>query len=303
DGAFGNDGKFHERGAQILQQTDCQQTDGAGHVFIAMTYQGLPASGDATGCVARANTGVARRVCPPGSLRTIYYGLLGPQAQAITYRDAKDTIVRRPVSRPDGAYLVVLPADPKRRNIGYFSPGVTPATGLRSVEYRDGSVCRIINPQRLGGARHCPLKGFVASNLSPISRTDLATEIGVRVGTRREYPGPKVRPRKGAPPIPAQRRVTITFRARVAANARSFYTINTRMQHARRSCAYGTSGPIAQDVTAGTVISQTHYVPYRCRGILKINVGYTQQRRPGPLPFDIRDVGNAKVGRTSVKLP
>jgi len=176
DGAFGNDGKFHERGAQILQQTDCQQTDGAGHVFIAMTYQGLPASGDATGCIARANTRLPRPVCPPGSLRTIYYGLLGPQAKALTYRDANDTIVRQRVSRPEGAYLVVLPTDPKRRNIGYYSPGVTPATGLRSVEYRDGSVCRIINAQRLGGARHCPLKGFIAPNVSPISSGDLATK-------------------------------------------------------------------------------------------------------------------------------
>lgn len=303
DGAFGNDGKFHERGPQILQQTDCQQTDGAGHVFIAMSYQGLPASGDATGCVARASSRIRRPVCPPGSLRTIYYGLLGPQAKAITYRDANDTVVRRPVRAPDGAYLVVLPTDLDRRNIGYYSAGVTPATGLRSVEYRDGSICRIINPRRLGGARRCPLKGFVAPSLSPVSSADLAATIGVRVGTRREYPGPKVRPRNGAPPIPAQRRVTITFRARVAASARSFYTISTRMQRARRGCAYGTSGPIAKDVTAGSVISQTLYVAYRCRGTMKIEVGYTQQRRPGRMPFDVGGFGNAKVGRATVKLP
>jgi hypothetical protein len=136
-----------------------------------------------------------------------------------------------------------------------------------------------------------------------VSSAELATKIAVAVGTGREYPGPKVRLRKGAPPIPAQRCVTITFRARVAVNARSFYTINTHMQHARRSCTYGASGPIAQDETAGTPISQTLYVPYRCRGTLKINVGYTQQRRPAPMPFDVGGFRNAKVGRATVKLP
>lgn len=302
DGAFGNDGKFHERGAEIIQQTDCQQTDGAGRVSIAMSYLGLPSSGDATGCAARASSHVPRPVCPPGSLRTIYYGLLGPQAKAVTYVDTSGTIVRRPVSRPDGAYLVVLRTNPKRRNF-YFSPGVTPATGLRSVEYRDGSVCRIGNPQRLGGARPCPLKGFVEPTLPRISAADLATRIRVEIGTRREYPGPSVKRPKGAPPIPAQRRITVTFRARLAANARSFYTITTRMQRASKGCTYGSFGPIAKDVTAGSVLSHTLYVPYRCRGTLKINVGYTQQRRPGPMPFDIGGLGNAKVGRATATLP
>jgi hypothetical protein len=301
DGASGNDGKFHERGAEIIQQTDCQQTDGAGNVFIAMTYMGLPASGDATGCAPRSSSRDSRPVCPPGSLRTIYYGLLGPEGKAVTYISRGGSFIRRRVNGPDGAYLVVLRTDPKRRNF-YYSPGVTPASGLRSVEYRDGSVCHIVNPQRLGGARRCPLKGFVAPTLPPISRSDLATTIRVRVGTRAEYPGPKVKLPAGARPIPAQRRITLTFRARVAADAHSFYTVSTRMQRASKGCTYGGFGPIAKDVTAGTVLTHTLYVLYRCRGTLKINVGYTQQTRPGPMPFDIGGFGNAKVGRATARL-
>jgi hypothetical protein len=301
DGAFGNDGQFHERGAEILQQTDCQQTDGAGHVFIAMSYHGVPASGDVTGCAARSSSRDVLPVCPPGSLRTIHYGLLGPQASAVTYVSASGAIIRRRVSGPDGAYLVVQRTDPGRRNF-YFTAGVTPATGLRSVEYRDRSVCHIVSPQRLGGARPCPLKGFVAPTLPRISSGDLATKVGVHIGTRREYPGPKVKLPRGAPVIPAQRRITITFRARLAANARSFYTISTRMQHVSEGCPYGTFGPIAKDVTTGSVISHILYVPYHCRGALKINVGYTQQRRPGPMPFDIGGLGNAKVGRVTATL-
>ena len=302
DGAFDDDGKFHERGAEIIQQTDCQQTDGAGRVFIAMSYHGLPASGAATGCAARSSRRDTRPLCAPGSLRTVYYGLLGPQATAITYADRSGTIIRSSVRAPDGAYLVVLPIDPKRRNL-YFSPAVTPGTGLRTIEYRDGSVCRIVSPRRLGGARNCPLKGFVAPTLPRISRGDVAAKVRVAVGTRREYPGPKITPPKGMPAIPAQRRVTLTFRARLAADARSYYTVSTRMQRAARDCMYGSFGPIAKDVKAGSVLSHTLYVPYRCRGTMKINVGYTQQRRPGPMPFDIGGFGNAKVGRVTVALP
>jgi hypothetical protein len=303
DGAFGNDGKFHERGPQIQPQPDCQQTDTAGRLFIAVTYVGLPDSADATGCAPRANQTALRPVCPPGSLRTVYYGLLGPQGKAVTYRAADATVVRQPVSAPEGAYLVVQRTDPNRRNIGYFTPGVTPATGLRSVQYRDGSVCRIGNPRRLGGARACPLKGFVTPKLPAVSRADLATTIRVHVGTRPERPGPKVKPPKGAPPIPAQRRITVVFRARRAADARSFYTVTTRIEHRSEGCTYGTLGPIAKDVTAGTVLTHTIYVPYRCRGIMRINVGYTRQRRPGQMPFDIGGFGNAQVGRAVVTLP
>jgi hypothetical protein len=303
DGAFNDDGKFHERGAEIIQQTDCQQTDGAGNVFIAMSYIGLPDSGDATGCLPRAYKDVPRPVCPAGSLRNVFYGLLGPEAMAVTYVDATGRIVRRPVSRPGGAYLVVLSTDPKRRNVGYFSPGVSPGTGLRTVEYRDGTTCRIVSARRIGGARHCPLKGFVAPKITPVSRAELASTIHIRVGTRPEHPGPKVNRQKGAPPIPAQRRVTVTFRARRAADTRSFYTVTTRMLHASKGCGGGTMGPIAKDVVAGTVLTHTLYFRYGCHGTLKINVGYTQQRRPSPMPFDVGGFGNAKVGTALAKLP
>lgn len=39
--------------------------------------------------------------------------------------------------RPEGGYVVVRPIDPKRKNF-HFAPGVSPGSGLRSVEYRDG---------------------------------------------------------------------------------------------------------------------------------------------------------------------
>lgn len=303
DGAFDDDGRFHERGAEIIQQTDCQQTDRAGNVFIAMSYIGLPESADAAACVARpTRRDEPRPVCPPGSLRNVYYGLLGPEATAVTYMNAAGTIVRRRVHGLEGAYLVVVPTDPRRRNVGYFMPGVTPAVGLRSVEYRDGSVCRIVSGRRLGGARHCPLKGYRAPALRSVSRAELAATIHVDIGTRAERPGPKVT-RPGFPPIPAQRRIAVRFRARVAADARSYYTISTRMRARGRACGYMQFGPIARDVRAGTVLQRTLWVPFRCHGKLRINVGYVQQRRPTQMPFDTAGFGKANVGRAIVRLP
>ena len=78
DGAFGNDGKFHPLGAEVLETTYCQQPDGAGNVFIAVTAIGLPASGDGSRLPGPRAHG-ARRV-PRGSLRDVFFGLLGPEA-------------------------------------------------------------------------------------------------------------------------------------------------------------------------------------------------------------------------------
>jgi hypothetical protein len=121
--------------------------------------------------------------------------------------------------------------------------------------------CRIVNARRLGGARNCALKGFVAPKLPAVSHADLAADVHVRVGTRPEHPGPKVERRKGAPPLLAQRLVTVTFRARRAANARSFYTVSTRMLHGSKGRSFGTMGPIAKDVVVGRVLGQKLYFP------------------------------------------
>jgi hypothetical protein len=302
DGSFGDDGRFHELRPQTLQLPVCQQQDAARNVFIATSWVGLPDSGDAAACAVKPYKLNTRPLCPPESLRTIYFGLLGPQGKAVTYIGASGKVVRQPVIDPEGAYLVVLRTNPKRTNVGYFSPGVTPASGLRSVEYRDGSVCRIGNPRRLGGARHCPLKGFVAPKLPPVPNAELATTIRVHVGKRRAHPFRRLKQPKGMPPVPAQRRVTIVFRARRAANARSFYTVSTRMLHGGKGCTFGTIGPIARDVAAGAVVTQQLYLPYRCHAMLQVDVGYTQQRRPSQMPFSPDGFGNAKVGRVFAKL-
>jgi hypothetical protein len=267
DGSFNDDGLFHERGAQIGDQTDCQQRDGAGNVFIAMTWEGMPESADARGCWGHK--------CPEGSLRTLYYGLLGPDAVAVSYRDRAGALHRQPVSRPEGAYLVVLPIDPKRTNF-YYAPGTSPAGGLRTVEYADGSSCR------LGRVRHCPLKGYVTPRLAKVTAADVATTVRVHAGTKRLHPfhlpaGQRHRAQ-------AQRLITLVFRARVAADAHSYYTYYVTAPRPGKNCL-DEGGAIAEDLAAGAIVTRKLYVPSICHGTLKVTVGYVQQRTPAQMPF------------------
>jgi hypothetical protein len=293
DGALGTvdqGGGFRARSSRITEPAHCQVPDAKGRLFIAMGFVGTPASGDPRTCNPQ-------RDCPREFLRTIYFGLLGPEATAVTYRDG-DRIVRQAVSRPDGAYLVVKRTPPERRQVGFFTPGVSPASGLRSVEYADGTRCVIPDPRRIGGGRPCPLKGYVEPKLPTVSPGSLATAVRVQVGSRPERPS-QLRAPKGAP---AQRRVTVRFRARVAADIRSFYTVTSQMKDGGEGCSYVSSGPITAGVAAGSVVRRDLWVPYRCKGTLDIGVGFAQQRRPGQTPFMLEAPGNADVGRVQVKV-
>ncbi|RKQ90771.1 hypothetical protein C8N24_0584 [Solirubrobacter pauli] len=294
DGAFGDDGRFHERGAEVVQQSECQLADGAGHVFIAVGYSGLPASGDSSGCDARGDDGT-RRACPAGSLRDVYYGLLGPEATAITYEDADGQVVREPVQSPEGAYLLVKPTPPGRRRVGQYMVGVSPASGLRSVEYRDGSTCR----RRKSGVLRCPLKGLVMPRLETATREEVAAPVRVRVGQRPEWPG-------GDKRLPAQRRITFSFRARRAADAREYYTFEATVTQSRpvKGCFDGAlGGAIAKDLAAGSEASRVIYLPYVCRGRVKIRVGYAQERKPNGVPFGGAGRANDWVDVASAEIP
>jgi hypothetical protein len=299
DHAFADDGKFHERPAQVIDPTNCQQLDAAGNAFIAVSYIGIPDSADGRACASRKGGGDQRPTCPRESLRDAFYGLLGPEATAITYLDSGGRVVRQPVSGPEGAYAVVLKTSPARRGVGQWSVATTPGGGLRSVEYRDGTVCRIAGLHRVHGVRRCPLKGYVAPKLSRVTRAELATQISVTVGTRREHPGPKVKGRT----FPAQRRITVRFRARVASDTRSYYTVSTTWEtHPGEGCP-NSAGPIARDVRAGTVVSWTGYLPFKCRGTVSVGVGFAQHSKPARELFDIGRFGRAEVGSARVRLP
>lgn len=293
DFAFNDDGKFHAIGAEVLQQANCQTADAAGNVFIAISHVGLAASGDLSGCNAQQAFQQVPK-CPRASLRTIFYGLLGPEATAVTYLDADKRVVRRPVTGPEGAYVVVKATPPDRKRVGYWSPGVSPGSGLRSIEYRDGTTCMIENPARLGGAKPCPLKGFVPRKVEPIAPGELRVPIRVRVGQERID--------LGLGGVKDQRRVTFSFRAPRAADAQNFYSFQERFTSASKACGSANGfGRIAKDVAAGEVVTHELQYAFDCRGRLELKVGYVQQRRPDSRR--IQEIDNDRVGTVVVDIP
>lgn len=293
DSAFKNDGKFHELGAEVLQRSNCQTADAAGNVFIAVSHVGVPASGDLGGCNPQQAFKRTPR-CARTSLRTIFYGLLGPEAVAITYLDADKRVVRQPVTGPEGAYVVVKPTPPHRKRVGGWSSGVSPGSGLHSIEYRDGTACMIRNPARIGGAQPCPLKGFVARPVKPIAPGELTAPIRVRVGHERVDLGVK-----GVDDV---RRVTFSFRAARAADASNYYSYDFRLLRRSKRCWSANGiGRIAKDVEAGATVTHELQFPFACRARFRLKVGYVQQRRP-----DSRralEFGNDRVGTVVVDIP
>ncbi len=134
DHAFGDDGRFHELPV-AADFNGCELLDADHRLFANVTADARPASawvgsgGRLGGCVPptagpyekglrltpqeRAHGARPVALCRQADLRNIYYGLLGPQAQSITYvlggrRHTLATI------GPEGAYMFVTRASPKQ---------------------------------------------------------------------------------------------------------------------------------------------------------------------------------------------
>jgi hypothetical protein len=318
DGAFGNDGKFHELPASVLSQSQCAPLDGASHTFIAISYSGMPAGGLRDGCAARpwpkhlpGAGGLAKRsrgdhqlpVCARADLRNVLYGTLGPQGKAITYTDpASGRSATQQAVGTDRAYLVVSRPTAQHPATGGWYTLSTPGSGLTAVHYRDGSTCRVVSARRAGGARPCPAKGLV---VTPLTHAQVHAPISVTAAAKLERPpsGPH-----GDRSGPAARRVTVAFRAPVATpDARSYYMVSLTIGQGADRCGWGAmSGPVARSVRAGEAIRQDVWVPPNCHGAIDVTVTlHRQGRQPdvglyagGRTPAD-----DAIVGHATRKLP
>jgi hypothetical protein len=107
-------------------------------------------------------------VCPRGSLRLIFAGLLGPDAVAISYEGADGKVHQERTSGPDGAYLLVFRADGITCRLfsrslfsrqsqcidGESVEGASPngPTSIRSITYRDGKTCDLDGPPGFAAA-------------------------------------------------------------------------------------------------------------------------------------------------------
>lgn len=175
DGIAGDDGRFHPLPLRVLDQWDCAPGDARGHAFIAITQHDAYASGPSGSrrCSMPGEHDPHKTTrCPAADQRLLVYGLLGPAARQLTYRgaDRRDRAIAP--SRPDGAYLIVLPDRARLGGIGVGTlPGGPP---VRSYRYDNGLVCRASGPR-------CGPVGYVAPRPPHVTPAEVRAPITVHV--------------------------------------------------------------------------------------------------------------------------
>jgi hypothetical protein len=180
DGAYHDDGKFHpvgpgvlptyaggaseggvtsERGSCVLANGDVTGNGEAWGSAVAAEFQGVDEN---------AAFAFSRHPGPRARRRDITYGILGPHAASVTYREGP-SLRTTPVVAGVGAYLIVQPAAPGSAEAGHGeapgtdTPGEGPgATGALAVISYDnhGALCENGYNARTGGkvkiAHPCP---------------------------------------------------------------------------------------------------------------------------------------------------
>jgi hypothetical protein len=121
DGYLADDGLFHELPVQVDQ---CRPLDGAGHLFAFQNSLGLDnGMVNRLTCLQAGNRGKGFATCPPGSMRLLLYGFLGPQARTASLDGGRPAAVAQ-----EGAFLFALRVtDPGR--IGEHKVTATYADG------------------------------------------------------------------------------------------------------------------------------------------------------------------------------
>ena len=338
DGAFHNDGRFHPLSDDYLDEDSCGPPDAHGHAFIAAQVQQIPASAiqgscNATELSSPSGRPVAQggRVCPAQGMRSLAYGLLGPDAVSITYATASGRLTTRQTAATDGAYLVVGTAKavcsiyarrPGTGNASVPQCGVTQerdllGAGIRTVTYRSGRTCQPTASQPLiNNVGGCPAVGYVGPATKPVTSAQVASPVTVhyyrleyfcRTGPYSQKPcGTKRPPASRRGPGPPQYLIVISFIARVpVTNATSQYDI--AMQDPR-SCGGGTgAGPILSDVRAGQRVYQREFISGTCTGTVRGTVSYNTSTQPtNRSAMNLYPLGRtpqALVGRFTIKLP
>lgn len=179
-GAYHNDGRFHAILAPGLSgiRRPCTQPDANGNVFYNTLAQVVPGSAIPQDRPCGAASEPANQTeCSPRDLRTLAYGLLGPDAISITYRRSA---AGKPITKPTGrggAYLIVLPADQPiciaggslcKSDPKQITSMSVPSGVIAAVTYRDGHVCHL--PARVGFAA-CFAHGYVAPAANQVAAT------------------------------------------------------------------------------------------------------------------------------------
>ena len=145
DGAFNDDGRFHPLLPHILPNYT------NGYAEISCVLDGQAQLGSSSGMDRSAESGVLpRKIKPtPADLRSVVFGVLGPHAVSVTYRQGGRTVTR-PVSPGTGAFIIVQPVTSVPRLLGpggwvigwvsAHSVGVFPTGALTAITFRFGGI-------------------------------------------------------------------------------------------------------------------------------------------------------------------
>ncbi len=179
DATFHDDGRFHPFPVQTTEAPwACAPLDAAGRLFVSVSEGDVPTSASrfyrCPGAGGRDRP-QPNALCGGQDTRSIYYGLLGPQATSVTYHSDGRTHTITPEG-PHGAYLIALPADPHDLN-GVSSALVPSNEPITSVTYRGGQVCTVppVPLRRAPGCRVPP--GYRPVTLPSFATTSVATTV------------------------------------------------------------------------------------------------------------------------------
>ena len=235
-GAFDNDGLAHQVPVSAgINSFSCTPLDGNGHFFHSITFIGQTASAAwwfrSTSCVPTGTPQPTSRAHPPCPLRDerdVYYGLLGPDAQSITYTVAGRRHTQSTVGT-QGAYLIVTDAAAGQRipgaggatedDVPVFSP-------ITSIEYRDGAKCNLLTAHRwIVGFHACspslnaplgytPVPAPTQAQIAAPVHTQLH-DIPAHVVRFPEFPGQRSSTTRLIH-VPAQQEILVSFKSRIS---------------------------------------------------------------------------------------
>jgi hypothetical protein len=249
DNSFNDDGRFHELPATGRFNTfSCVALDGQGRIFNNVTQGELPASaafGVGPSCEppgAKHFPGVSYGPnCPQADERNLYYGLLGPEARAVTYvLNGKSHTVR--TVGADGAYLIVTRA-PLHQLLGFAgatAADVVPVDGpITELHFTGNRTCHLNGKSWIGGTSACTPPLEVPVGYAPVAPPPSAAAVAAPLQVRIIHD-----PRRGE-------ELLVSFNSRVPINTdRSDYQLRLYppgVPHSR----YTGGAPFNSNIAAG----------------------------------------------------
>jgi hypothetical protein len=273
DGAFHDDGRFHELPTDYLEGAfPCGPLDRAGHSFGGVVVLGTPASalsGEPT-CTApeRPHRAGEPPTCPAADERLVTAGMAGPLARSVTYADEDGRLRTIPTAGPDGIYLIVERAPRLGVEDGEFAPSGEAGGGtIRAIAYSGGRVCHLTAGRGAAGLtqQRCPSLGEREPARPQLTPAQVSSPVSLSLRTER------VQMRYSSAVMPM---LDISFRAPVAVtSASSQYVVRVRYPGHKRNCALISEGPVLSDVRRGQLVHQ-HVSENGCRGVFHVAVLY-----------------------------